>query len=292
MSRGIVLMAYNNAEIDYGQMALINALMIKKNMGEQITLITDEGTIGWLNNNHDEEIVSSAFDNIIIADHTTPATNIRNYKDSSYMVKKLQYNNTTRVDIYNLSPYDETLVIDTDFLILDDSLNKVWGSSKDFMMNKSIHAPNMSDFINTDRLCDTGIPQYWATVFYFRKSEFSEMLFGLCHHIKENYNFYKFIYKFGGSLFRNDYVFSMALHMMNGFEETNEFDLPYEQLLFTSDVDILIDVKELNKLTMLIEKENETGTYFPTRITQNVHIMNKYSINRFSEQFIKLYRVN
>ena len=37
--------------------------------------------------------------------------------------------------MYELSPYDETLVIDGDYFIMNDVLDQVWGSENDFMIN-------------------------------------------------------------------------------------------------------------------------------------------------------------
>jgi len=289
-TKGVMLMAHNNAEIDYGQMALINALMIKKNMGVPVCLVTDVGTIGWLKQNHPATLVDYAFDVVRIID-LPESDNYRIYKDSVHMAKTLAYNNGTRIDAYELSPFDETLLVDADFLIMNDSLNRIWGSQNDFMINKRIDTfgdPNY--FFSSEQLSHTGISQYWATVVYFRKSEFASAFYDLCHHIKQNYDFYKFMYGFPGKLFRNDFVYSIALHMMNGFIETDEFDLPDPELLFTTDLDVLVKVDGLNSLQFLIERTGEQGNYFTTLCQDvNVHIMNKYSINRHATDFIKFY---
>ena len=49
MSKGIVIFAHNNRQIDYGKIALANACTIKDSMSNNnITLITDDGTANWL----------------------------------------------------------------------------------------------------------------------------------------------------------------------------------------------------------------------------------------------------
>lgn len=284
------MIAHNNPEIDYGQMALVNALMIKKNMGVPVCLVTDEGTIGWLKQNHPEELIGYAFDYIKTIE-VDPDVNLKIFKDSIHMSKKLQYNNKSRISAYELSPFDETLLIDTDYLIQSDSLNNVWGSPNELMINKHIDAFGSEDyFFDSKQLTNTGIVQYWATVLYFRKGKFAELFFDLCQHIKENYSFYKFTYGFSGLLYRNDFVVSIALHILNGFEETNDFDLPNPTLLFTTDLDVLMGTPKVNELVFLIEKPKETGNYFAVNCRNtNVHVMNKYSINRHAERFIKLY---
>lgn len=284
------MIAHNNPEIDYGQMALINGLLIKANMKVPICLVTDEGTLNWLKTSHGEQLVDKVFDVIRLT--TVDGTpNIRTYKDSTHMVKKLQYNNGTRASVYELTPFDQTLMIDTDYLILNDSLNKVWDSNSDLLMNKQIESFGSEDyFFETDRLSKTGIDQYWATVVYFRKSELAETFFDLVQHVKQNYEFYKFTYGFTGKLYRNDYVYSIAIHMLNGFTQTDQFDLPNPKLLFTSDLDLLHDVVGLNELLFLVERPKENGNYYAVNCKDvNVHVMNKYSINRFVDRFKQLY---
>ena len=43
--------------------------------------------------------------------------------------------NKSRGDVYSLSPYDENLVIDCDYFVMSNTLDQVWGSESDFMIN-------------------------------------------------------------------------------------------------------------------------------------------------------------
>ena len=75
MSRGFLIHAYNNEQIDYGSMALCCALLIKKNLKyNNVTLVTTLDTIDWLRKSHDKRFISYAFDNII----TTSIYNMSN----------------------------------------------------------------------------------------------------------------------------------------------------------------------------------------------------------------------
>ncbi len=290
LTKGVLMIAHNNPEIDYGQMALINGLLVKANLKVPICLVSDDGTINWLKQVHGEQLVNQVFDVIrSIPVDTTP--NFRTYKDSTHMNKKLQYNNGSRASVYELSPFDQTLLLDTDYLVLSDALNKVWDSPNELMMNKQIDSFSAHDyFFDTDRLSKTGIDQYWATVVYFRKSELAETFFDLCQHVKQNYEFYKFTYGFSGSTYRNDYVYSIALHMLNGFTQTDRFDLPNPVLLFTADLDVLHELLGLNELLFLVEIPKEHGNYYAVNCKGvDVHVMNKYSINRHVDKFKQIY---
>ena len=136
MSRGILFFAHNNRSIDYGEIALANSCLIKKHMkNNNITLVTDQGTVDWLYNKHSEEFVKSKIDNIVIIKRRN-INNIKRYYDTSYSKKIEQFYNVNRHDAYDLSPYDETLLIDVDYLICNDLLDQCWELNYDLQINK------------------------------------------------------------------------------------------------------------------------------------------------------------
>ena len=62
MSKGIVIFAHNNRQIDYGKIALANACTIKDSMSNNnITLITDDGTANWLYKEYNKELPISLY---------------------------------------------------------------------------------------------------------------------------------------------------------------------------------------------------------------------------------------
>ena len=63
------------------------------------------------------------------------------------------------------------------------------------------------------------IKMYWATVFYFKKTAWTEKYFTLLKHIKQNYQYYRFAYSINETKYRNDYAFTIAMHMMNNHSE-------------------------------------------------------------------------
>ena len=93
--------------------------------------------------------------------------------------------NKTRSDVYSLSPYDESLVIDCDYFVMSNTLDQVWGSENDFMINCQYRDVAGRHGGNVSYIDDFSIPMYWATVFYFKKSEYTENLFSLIEHIKD-----------------------------------------------------------------------------------------------------------
>jgi hypothetical protein len=210
---------------------------------------------------------------------TTPQ--YRQYFDGAMTHKKLRFKNDIRVKSFELSPFDETLVIDCDYLINNDILKYCWQQPHDFLIHKQ--AVDLSGYRYDPRLVtlsDKSIDFYWATVFFFRKNKNTEIFFNYLGHIQENWNYYRYIYQIEQGLYRNDFAFSIAIHAMNGYQDgTWAHDLP-GKLYYTIDKDILLEHDDID-MKFLIEKEKYRGEYTIMKTKGiNVHVMNKFSIAR------------
>jgi hypothetical protein len=128
---------------------------------------------------------------------------------------------------------------------------------------------------------DYGIDFYWATIFYFKKTAWTKSFFDLYQHIVENYDFYVFTYRIPWHLVRNDYVVSIAIHIMNGFSNRSKPSKLPCNIYYILDRDELYQINSKNELVFFVQKNNHLGEYTLTKTsTQTVHIMNKYSFNR------------
>lgn len=292
MTRGVVMCAHNNTEIDYFKIACANALMVQRNLGVKVSLITDTGTLEWSTKSLGHAFINDCFEQIIIVNRDYTFTNNRNYSDTSFSSKSLQFYNCNHWEVYGLTPYDETLFIDCDYLIMSSALNNCWGSENDFMINHTII--NLGDAKEpiTKNIDQFGITQYWATVIYFRKSQAARMLFDIVKHVQDNYLYYRQLYYFSNGMFRNDNAFSIAVHMLNGFSNPvdNNIELPISGLIMSWDTDDIHAINDLNDITLYSEKSVK-GNYTLVRLkNQDVHIMNKWAINRISDQLISMYK--
>ena len=88
------------------------------------------------------------------------------------------------------------------------------------------------------------------------------------------------MYQFKNTMYRNDFAFSIAIHIMNGFQKGDfATELPGNNL-FSLDKDVLVDIDE-DVLQILVEKENRLGEYTGVKVSgSNIHIMNKFSLER------------
>ena len=293
-SRGVIMFAHNNTEIDYFRLAVVNALLVQKNLGiKNVTVVTDPHSLKQGEKTLGKRLIKKAINNIIVIekDKKFKALNQRLYKDTSHTTKYLPFYNVNRCDAYHLSPYDETLLIDVDYLILSDTLNHCWGHNNELMMNWK-HQDIMYERKDPSlaRLNDMGITMYWATVVYFRKTEYAESFFNFVKHVKNNPQYYRDLYKWQGTLYRNDYSFSIAAHMMSGFVDKGIPQLP-TTLYKSFDTDDIHSAVDENTIVMYLEKPRSPGDFMLTKWQgMDLHIMNKWAINRVSEELLEYAR--
>ena len=275
MTTGAVIFAQNNSSIDYTKLAIYAGARVNKYLDIPVTLITDNKK--WL----DEKYTSHPFDNVIEISQDFNNQQKRFY-DGSLTSKILDWKNLSRGSVYDLTPYDTTLVLDSDYIISSNILKKSFSDTHDFQIyKKSFDLAGWRNTAEFDRINQYSIPFYWATVFVFKKSLLTQTLFDLVKYIKGNWLYFRILYNIDSELFRNDFAFSIAIHILNG-KTNGEFatDLP-GTMTYTTDKDILLKV-ENDQVNFLLEKEGHLGEYIAAKISGlDVHVLNKYSLSRF-----------
>ena len=128
MSQGVVLFASNNTKIDYVKQAHFLAKRISKYMDLPTTVVTDID----INEKYPEYV--SAFDQIILVNNLKHTYANKRYHDGTLSNRILSFNNGNRADAYFLTPYDETIVMDTDYVISNDILNNCFVQQKDLLL--------------------------------------------------------------------------------------------------------------------------------------------------------------
>ncbi len=293
MNKGIMMFAYNGQahdfeknkmNIDYIQMACANAKNIKKYMqNNNVALVTDQAGKDHLSKLDAETL----FTHIILTKQTSkgkgPNTNlnmnIRSMRIGNKTIR-LPWQNQTRPDAYSLSPFDQTILIDSDYFVFDNTLDTLFETDKNILCGKHVKEISYQDsLIDYDRLHHQSIKLFWATVLYFTKSNESQLMFEMMKAVKQNWQFYSKMYKFEDSrTYRNDFAISVALHFMQGKKETNYYDLPLT-IMCLADKNMM-----LNKHSFAFRyKDGWAGTGFPK---QNIHIMNKESAMHVSGEIL------
>ena len=273
-TKGVLLVARNNGRIDYIRQAVFLAKRIRQYLGLPTSIITDSES--YLKLAFDE----SVFDNIIsVKGHTD--SNLKSYFDGSLSYKVINFKNKSRAKCFELSPYDETILMDTDYIVSNDKLNLCFESDSNLMMFKD--SQDIADVRNSREfkyISDSSVDFYWATVVFFRKTEEVEIFFNLVDYIQQEWEHFRNVYQITTSLFRNDFAFSIAAHIMNGFQSGDFVSLLPGKHLYTTDKDVLLKL-DSDHMIFLVEKHRYVGEY--TLIStkgQNIHVMNKFSLER------------
>lgn len=274
MTTGAVIFAHNNSTVDYIKLAVFAATRIKKYLDIPVSLITDSKE--WLLVAFPEH----PFDQIIAVPPST-ITQQKKFHDGSIAGKMLDWKNFSRSQIYNLTPYDRTMVLDSDYILNSSILKNALDNEYDFQIYKNSFDLAPERLTMFDRINSYSIPFYWATVFIFDKTDLMKSFFDLIEYIKANWNYFKILYSIDAFTYRNDFAFSIAIHIMNGKTNGNfATELP-GTMAFTTDKDILISAED-NKMSFLVEKKNHLGEYLAVKTTGlDVHVMNKFSLSRF-----------
>ena len=275
MTKGVLLFANNNGALNYVKQANYLAKRIRKYMDLPTSIVTNVDVKA----KYPEYL--DAFDNILYDKSLEHLSTNKRYHDGDLYDKTTVFHNKNRINAYELSPYDETIVMDTDYIICNDILNNCFIQQKDLLLYKNathigIH-DGTSEFL---RISDTSVEFYWATVFFFRKTKETKIFFDLLKHIEENYMHYRSMYQFKTTVFRNDFAFSIAIHILNGYRNGDFAGKMPGIKFYAIDKDVLFDIVD-DEVKILIQKNNRFGEYTASRIKgSNIHVMNKFSLER------------
>ena len=156
MTKGIVVLAQNNETDDYVEQACLLAMSLQIHNDIRISLITDD--------NVPQEYVS-LFDKII------PIPFGDNAEDSEWKVEN-------RWKIYHASPYDETIVMDTDMLVLQN-IDVWWNFLSNYEMYFTSKVLNYrGETANTNyyrkTFVENNLPNLFSGFHYFKKCEFAK----------------------------------------------------------------------------------------------------------------------
>ncbi len=170
MSKGFLVLA-QKSEVDYLKQAYALAKSIKASQAtvKNISLVTNDAV---------SEDYREVFDNIIPIPFGDAA------KDSEWKVEN-------RWKLYHASPYDETIILDADMLILDD-VSLLW----DYCSNRDLHFTSkvidykgrvITDNVYRKTFTENHLPNLYSGLFYFKKSDFSLEFFKTLEFVVYNW---------------------------------------------------------------------------------------------------------
>jgi hypothetical protein len=209
MTRGLLIFAFNSLKFNYYDMARHGARRAKHFLNLPVTLITDTDS---LPDGYDD----GTWDKVITV--TPDKNNVRDWG---------QWINKGRYMAYELSPYDETILIDADYIINSDKLLKTFDTYEDFCCHDSVRFfmrhGNFPEPLSANSYDDI----LWATVITFKKTKRAKQIFECLEMVQKNYEHYEHIHGFLNAGFRNDYALTLALRIVNGHADNPKDFIPW-----------------------------------------------------------------
>jgi hypothetical protein len=218
MTTGAVIFAYNNEKIDYVGLAAWSAKNIRRHLDIPVCLITDT------------QPSIDEFDQVICTGEKD-GSNTRHFGDLGHVI----WYNLDRMNVYNLTPWDQTLVLDADYVVASDQLRTVLACQENFVCHKNAYDITGKDsFDGLNVFGKYRMPMWWATVMMFRKSVQAQMIFNAMTMVRNNWTHYRRLYCNNQPTYRNDHALSIALNLENGHTLRTQ-DIPWRLASLTPD---------------------------------------------------------
>lgn len=170
VSKGFVILAQNTTDVDYVKQAYVLALSIHATQSETaVSIITNDN-------------VPAEYENVF--DQIIPIPWVDEQASSRYVAEH-------RWKIYHVTPYDETIVLDSDMIMLQD-INDWWWYCQDHELlfcEKAINFKGeiIENSIYRKTFTANSLPNTYFALHYFKKSEKAEYFYKVLEFVVNNW---------------------------------------------------------------------------------------------------------
>ena len=248
MSRGYIVIAQNTKNVDYLEQAYALALNLKLTQStvSDLTVCVDKATKKSITAKH-----KKVFDKIVDIPWGDAA------KDATWKINnKWKY-------LY-MSPYDETVVLDTDMIFPSD-VSYWW----DIMSQHDVWATTnvrtyRGDLVQSNHyrqyFAVNNLPNVYTAFFYFKKSELASELFAMTEIIFQHWKrmFYKYMTKGKPDWLSGDVAFALAMQILGIQEQCTK---PHINSMPTF-VHMKSHIQAVNGVTLNDEWTDSLPTYY------------------------------
>lgn len=205
MSRGYIVIAQNTASVDYLQQAYALALNLKLTQSKvsNLTVCVDEATKKLITTKH-----KAVFDHIV----DIPWGDSAKDNDTWKINNKWKY--------YYMTPYDETVILDTDMIFPSDVSNwwdilsqrDVWATTQ----VRTYRGETVKSNFYRKYFESNNLPNVYTAFFYFKKSALASDLFAMAEIIFQHWErmFFKYMPNGKPDHLSGDVAFALAIQML------------------------------------------------------------------------------
>jgi len=263
MKKGCLIFAFNNNVFDYVRLANFSAKNIKRHLDLPTSIITDK-----------EIEFDHEFDEVVLVDK--PNSSQRLFLEIG---NAQEWINGDRCNAFDLSPYNETILLDADYVVSSDRLNTLFKANANLLYHKySCNIVGDKVFEQTSNCFGVySMPMSWATVMFFNKSKYANTFFNTMQMIQQNYKHYSEIFNFASSPYRNDYALSIADNLLNGHYLNNKHEIPWN-LMAALPNDYVVKLAEDTYEILYNDKTNRVVVK-----NHDIHVMGKINLRQIYE---------
>lgn len=206
MTTGALMFAFANEGIDYVRMAAWSAHRIRQHLDMPVAVITDD--VG----DH-----ADRFDRVIQV--ARQPGHARHFED---LGQSVTWYNAGRPDAWELSPWDRTLLLDTDYVVDSDCLAALAHGDQPLLAFDRAHDITQQDsFQSLNRFGQHGLAMWWATVVIFGRTVLAQQVFDCMRMVRANWQHYRDLYGIHNRTYRNDHALTIALNIVDGHTASN-----------------------------------------------------------------------
>jgi hypothetical protein len=254
---GVLFFCFNNGLIDYTRITRLATKLVHENLGLPVCVVTDEAHTDF----GSEHVVHL---------EKPGASTPRYFGDYA---QTATWYNVGRECSLDVTPFRHTVVLDSDYLVMSDVLLKY--TAMPLALSRSAFFLGGHSDRDMSYMPLTNMPMYWATVIVFDSCSWSaEVFFSAMKRLRRNWSHLAAMSGLDPSLYRNDYVATMALSLIQENRWSREFDLPVQ--LVTAGFDYT--VCELDPKTRSLRLGKTTSTEVLRVKGIDVHVFNKKSL--------------
>jgi len=136
------------------------------------------------------------------------------------------WHNLSRVQAYELSPFENTIVLDTDYMATSNALEKLFDCDQPLQMHRAWYDIRNTTVENI-RMGKSELDMFWATVLKFRKCDQVAKFFTLWQSVLHNWKYYADLYYISKHIVRNDFAVTIALHQLNNHNDCSHCEIPW-----------------------------------------------------------------
>lgn len=255
---GALLYVFDNERIDYWRLAVECAKRIDKYWKLPVSVVTDSGTAA--------NIPPGLFDNTIVV--SEDASNKRFYQDYA---ANLSFRNRNRCDALIHTPYEYTVMVDTDFLVQSRAVLDAW-AKRELAVSRSAYSVCPPRDLPADMRYlseQNQIDMFWATIVCWQsRSSKAQLFFKNWRKAVDNYQFYSSVFKFSREPMRNDFAATVAIEMLRACNSSLNAVLPYS-------IPTLQIADEVVRMEPMLVRSTDGSL---VSVYSDLHVMNKKSL--------------